>query len=87
MHRNRAVAAMRRDDVNPLPTVFFEIKRTLLVAELQAVRVGKNPNLEEVHRIGLRCVVLAMADAGARAHALHVADSDNGARTGAVFVR
>ena len=43
MHRNRAVPAMRRHDGNPLPTVFIELKRTLLVTGLQAIRFGKNP--------------------------------------------
>jgi hypothetical protein len=78
---------MRRDDGNPLPAVFIELKRTLLVTGLQAILVGKNPDLQEVHRFGLRCVVLAVADSRTRAHALHVADSDNRARARAVFVR
>src|ERR671910_512331 len=80
MHRNRAVPAMRRDDGNPLSTVFIKLKRTLLVTGLQAILVGKNPDLQEVHEFGLRCIVLAMADSRTRAHALHVAESDNRAR-------
>jgi hypothetical protein len=32
---------MRRRDGNPLPTVFIELKRTLLVTGLQAIRSGR----------------------------------------------
>src|SRR5919106_3739478 len=87
MRRNCALVAILRDDRNPFSGVFLDVKRTLLIAWPQARRGGKNPNLQEVHRLGLRCVVFAVADSCSRAHPLHITNANDGARARAVFVR
>src|ERR671919_304059 len=74
MRGNRAFAAILRDDRDPLPTVLLELKRTLFITRQQTCLVWDDPNLQEVHGLGLRCVVLAVADACSRAHPLHVID-------------
>ena len=43
------------------------------VRRLEAARVGHDPDLQEVHGLRLRVVVLAVRDAGARAHELDLA--------------
>ena len=51
------------------------------------LRLGVNPDLQEMHWLALRGVELAVADAAAGAHALHVARADGRAVAHRVLVR
>ena len=77
MDRHRAVAAVGRGDQAQLVRVARRRKRLLLVAGRDAAPLGQDPDLEEVHRLGRRRVELAVHDAGAGAHPLHVAGADH----------
>src|SRR6185503_4484755 len=56
----------------------------LLVARLVATAVGHDPDLEEVDRLALGRIELAVGDAGPGAHPLHFAGPDHGAGAQAV---
>ena len=58
--------------------------KNLLVARREALLLGDDPDLEKVHGLGLGCVELAVADAGAGRHALDVARLDDRAGAEAV---
>src|SRR6185437_8154150 len=58
----------------------------LLIARRQAGALGNEPDLEEMDRLGWRRVELAVDDAGAGAHALHLAGPYHGAVAEAVLV-
>src|SRR5215469_2638767 len=49
----------------------------LLVSGWESLGLGLDPDLQEVHRMGAGRVELAVRDAGAGAHALHVAGADH----------
>src|SRR5439155_1119305 len=61
-------------------------ERALLVAGRELLPLGQDPDLEKVHGLGARRVVLAVRDAGAGGHALHLAGADDGAVAHAVLV-
>src|SRR5262249_14608271 len=58
----------------------------LLVARRQTSPFGDDPDLEEVHRITLRRVELAVEHPGSCGHPLHLARADHGAGPHAVSV-
>src|SRR5215469_10713805 len=58
----------------------------LLVARLDPVHARLYPDLQEVHRFGVRTVELAVPYAAARAHALDVARTDRRAGADGVLV-
>jgi hypothetical protein len=57
-----------------------------LVARRDTDRVGNDPDLQEMHGLGLRRIELAVPHAAARAHALDVAGADHRARAGGILV-
>jgi hypothetical protein len=59
----------------------------LLVLRRDAAHVRLDPDLQEVHGLGLRVIELAVLDAAAGAHALHVAGADDGTRARGILVR
>src|SRR5205814_613056 len=86
VHGDRAVVATLRSDQaeRAAPPVVCEM--SLLVARRGPVALGEDPDLEEVNGLARRGIVLAVRDAGARAHALHVTGSDDRAVPHAVLV-
>src|SRR5688500_10756779 len=85
-HRDRAVAPFARgDEAEPAaPLLFGEL--ALLVAGRVAAALGRDPDLQEVDGLLRRRVELAVRDARARAHALHLARADDRAVAHAVAV-
>src|SRR5262245_15614649 len=83
---HRALAAVARGDEAEPAAQLRRLEVRLLVAGCQARALGQDPDLEEVHALGLRGVVLAVLDPRARAHALHVAGADHRAVAEAVAV-
>ena len=63
-----------------------ERKMRLFVGRCQPRGVGHDPDLQEMHRLRAAGVEFAVADAGARAHALHVPRPDHGSGAEAVLV-
>src|SRR5581483_6111266 len=59
----------------------------LLVARRDSQPVGLYPDLQEVHRLDLRGIELAVPNAAARAHPLHVARTDHRAVAHGILVR
>src|SRR5207244_4310972 len=51
-------------------------KILFFIARRELARVWQNPNLQQVHRLALRGIELAVRDTSARGHALHVAGSN-----------
>src|SRR6058998_4267325 len=58
----------------------------LLIGRLEVLRSGRNPNLDRVYGITLRCIPLAMDDAAAGRHRLDFVGPQNVALTCTVFV-
>src|SRR6185312_6845009 len=61
-------------------------KALLLIAGLQPILPRQQPDLQEMDRLRLRGIELAVADAGAGTHALHLARPDHRAGADAVLV-
>src|SRR5205823_6376543 len=59
VHGDGPVAPVARGDETELPTAFFRGERALFVARREPAAFGHDPDLEEVHGLGLRGVVLA----------------------------
>ena len=83
---DRPVPAVPGGDEAQLSPPLGDGERLLLVGGLDARLLGDDPDLEEVDRLVMRGVLLAVQDAGARAHALHVAGPDDGPGAHAVLV-
>ena len=62
------------------------VEGLLVVAGGEPARVGHHPDLQEVHGLGLRGVVLAVGDAGAGPHELDLAGPDDAAAARRVLV-
>ena len=84
--RERAVTAIGRDDQPQLSLFLARGEILLFIAGLQPFLLGHQPDLQEMNRRGLRVIELAVVNAGARRHALHIARADDRARADAVFV-
>src|SRR5262245_8725949 len=87
MHRDGTIASISRSNESPGASMLMERESILFIARHQTHLIWHDPDLQEVHRLGLRRVVLAVADAGPGAHSLHVTRSDHRARSRAVFMR
>ena len=87
MNADRAIGAVRRGDEAQAAALFLGLESLLLVLRRDAGDVRLDPDLQEVHRLRLRVVELAVHDAAPGAHALHVALADDGARARGVLVR
>src|SRR3546814_8011331 len=74
-------------DLAQPPAQFLRRERLLLVARREAGALGQNPDLQQMHRILVRGVILAVPDAGAGRHALHLAGSDDRAVAETVAMR
>src|SRR5262249_7161139 len=81
-----AVAAIGRGNQAQLAALFRFAEVLLVVDRLVAFFVGEHLDLVEVHGFLVGSVELAMRHAGARAHVLHVAWTNDRAVTHAVFV-
>jgi hypothetical protein len=57
--------------------LLFVGKIRLLVARLDVQAIGNDPDLQQMHHLSRRRVELAVADAAAGAHHLHVARADD----------
>ena len=84
--RERSVARVARRDQPQLAAPLVGGEGLLLVARREALALGLDPDLQEVHGLRAVGIELAVLDAGARRHALHVARADHGARAQAVLV-
>ena len=73
MDRHRAVAAVPRADEPELAALLFGREGFLLVAGLESVALGQDPDLQEVHLVAFGGIELAVANARAGGHPLHVA--------------
>src|SRR5207247_1131187 len=86
VHGERAVAPVGRGR-NAQPALHLRGReRALLVAGREPLPLGQDPDLEKVHGLDARRVVLAVRDAGAGGHALHLAGVDDGPGPQAVLV-
>src|SRR5260370_36200865 len=84
MNDDAAVGAVARGD-EPQPSApLVERKSALLIARFEAGRVRYDPDLQKMHRLGLRVIIFAVQDPGAGAHPLDLARSDH--RAGAETV-
>src|SRR5215469_473248 len=72
----RAVFSSMRCDEPQAAAFVRGTEMLLLVAGRQSFGFGLDPDLQEVHRLGLRGIELAVGDAGTGAHALDVATAD-----------
>src|SRR6185437_11058450 len=86
IERQRAVPTIRRGDEAQLALPLVAREGLLLIARRQAGALGNEPDLEEMDRLGWRRVELAVDDAGAGAHVLHLAGPYHGAVAEAVLV-
>jgi len=86
MQRHRAAASVGRGNQPQLPPPLLDGKSLLLVARRQAGPVRDDPDLQEMHWLDLRRIELAVLDAGAGAHALHLAGPDHIAIADTVLV-
>src|SRR5262249_41059157 len=77
VHLDRAVVPVGRRDQPQVSALVGIDEGLLLVARPDAVAFRQQPDLQEVHRLALRVVELAVADAGAGRHALYVAGPDH----------
>src|SRR5262249_16750833 len=84
MDADGTVAAVARGDEAQPASLVAVGEGLLLVARRQPFLVWQQPDLQEVHRLIGRVVVLAMPDPRARRHALHVARADHRAGADAV---
>ena len=75
-----------RGDGHPLPHAILPVEAVVAVGGLDVGRVGQNPDLQEAQRLA-RVVELAVHDAAAGAHVLHVAAPEAAAVAQAVAVR
>src|SRR6185503_4161183 len=75
--RDRTLPAIGRGDEAKLPALGLGLEALLLVARRDAAARGLDPDLQEMHRIPVGSVELAVRDARARAHALDVAGPDD----------
>src|SRR5262249_42185187 len=62
------------------------VEGPLGVGRREAPRVRYDPDLQEMHGLGARVVVLAVPDAGPRPHELHLARADDAPAPRAVLV-
>src|SRR6185503_5788726 len=62
------------------------VERLLLIARCKAFLLRNDPDLKEVHRLRLRCVEFAVANASAGRHALNIARPDHGTCAYAVLM-
>src|SRR5256714_14971518 len=86
MQRDRAVAPRARRYQTQATARFFRRELALLVARRHAFALRRYPDLQKVSRLVRRRVKLAVRDARARAHALHLAGSYDGRVAHAVAV-
>src|SRR3984957_17413871 len=87
MDQYRLLRAIRRCDQPQAATPLRGTEVALFVAPLDAALVRHDPDLQEVHRLAVRGVELAVLYAAARAHALHVARADGGTVAHRILVR
>src|SRR5579872_5262319 len=83
MDFQRTIATSMRGDQAQFPRRAIT-QGLLLIARLDSGRLGQNPNLQKMQRLRWRRVELAMRNAGARAHPLHIARRNHAARAEAV---
>src|SRR5258706_7827673 len=84
---HRPVAAVARGDEAQRAALGRVVEMLLLVARLDAALAGLDPDLQEMDRVAVRGVVFAVAHAGARAHALHVARPEHRSVADRILVR
>jgi len=73
MDHERAIASVGRADRAQVPALFAVGKPLLLVARADRLAIGLDPDLQEMHRLALRVIELAVAHAGAGRHDLDLA--------------
>ncbi len=86
MDRQGAVTPVTRAHEPPLVALFLARKQLLLVARLEAVALGQDPDLQQVRLLVLGVIELAVQHARAGRHALHFAGPDDRAVAHAVLV-
>src|SRR5262245_61612487 len=86
MNHNRAIATVARGDEPQPPSPVLLWKLALLIARLYALLLWMNPDLQEMGRLSLRWVELAMAHACTGAHPLHFAWDYNRVGASGIFV-
>ena len=85
-HAERSIRAVGRNDQAQAPALPGGGKVLLLVTRRDPQPVGHDPYLQEVHQFLARGIELAVGDAAARAHHLHVAGADHRAGAHRVLV-
>jgi len=85
MDRHRAFGTVGRGHQRQLAALGVGVEVLLLVTRRDALAVGQDPDLQEMRRAVGSVVELAVAHAGAGAHALHVAGADHAGHCGTGF--
>ena len=81
------VALLVRSHEQQLAELRLAREVQLLIARRHAIAIGNDPDLQEMHRLRLRVVELAMANTRARTHLLHIARTNHRARTETISMR
>ena len=84
MDRDRTAPGIARADEAQPAALLCLVERFLLIARRQSARLRDDPDLQEMHGRRLRRVELAVPNASARRHPLHITRPDD--RTGAEAV-
>src|SRR5258705_4847908 len=77
MDNDRSVSPVGRPDQAKPPALLGIREGLLVVARPDPLPVGQHPDLQEMHRLLFRVIELAVPNAGARRHHLHVARADH----------
>src|SRR5581483_3724590 len=86
VHRHRSLAAIPRRDQAQSPALLVDRKEALLVTGPEIAAFGKDPDLQQVHGLGPRGVLLTVRHTGSRRHALDFVRADDRAVSHAVLV-
>src|SRR5882724_6463444 len=84
VHDDSAVTSIPGSHQAPLTAQLFRCERPLLITGVKTLPLWQDPDLQEMYGHCRRMVIFAVTDAGARAHALHVAGPDDRAVAGAI---
>jgi len=83
---DRTVATIGRGHQSQIVVEFSDVDTLLLITRRYALRVRQDPDLQEMNRLVLGVIELAVTDAGPGTHALYLAGKDHRAGAQAVLV-
>src|SRR5258707_13836369 len=80
----RAITTISRSNQTQTPAPFSFGKRLLFITRREAATFRQNPDLQQMHRLAVRRIELAVRHTAARRHALLVTGSNHGTAAHAV---